>query len=170
MYNFDEKSNQFSSWEPVDYIQQRVKQYQSWYDRKAVTAKSYYLRMRTIIVISGVFLPVVVNSSIIPWKDGISSVISLIVAGGVALENVYHFREQWKNYRSTEQFLSREQVLFLTGEGGYKDIKCAQAAFIYFVERCESAIEAENASTLNIMTLAPQESMQNRPEPNTEKR
>lgn len=58
-----------------------------------------------------------------------------------------------KNYRSTEQFLSREMVLFLTGEGGYKESSSPQAAFIYFVERCEGAIEAENISALDVMTL-----------------
>jgi len=146
----------FGSWRPADYIEQRVKQYQAWYDKKAVTAKSSYLRMRTTIVLGGVLVPVIVNSAI-PYKDLIASVISLAVAAFVALESVYHYREQWKNYRSTEQFLSREQVLFLTGEGGYKEFKSAPAAFIYFVERCEGAIEAENASTLNVMTLAQQE-------------
>lgn len=112
--------------------------------------------MRTAIVLGGVIVPVIVNSGL-PGKDIVASVVSLVVAACVALESVYHYREQWKNYRSTEQFLSREQVLFLTGEGGYKEFKSAQSAFIYFVERCEGAIEAENASTLNVMTLAQQE-------------
>ena len=144
------------SWKPSDYIEQRAKQYQAWYDKKAVTAKAVYLRMRTAIVLGGIVVPVIVNSTI-PGKDVAASIISLVVAACVALESVYHYREQWKNYRSTEQFLSREQVLFLTGEGGYKEFKSHQAAFIYFVERCEGAIEAENASTLNVMTLAQQE-------------
>jgi Protein of unknown function (DUF4231) len=146
----------FGSWKPSDYIEQRSKQYQAWYDKKAVTAKTSYLRMRTTVVLGGVVVPVIVNSAI-PGKDIVASIISLVVAACVALESVYHYREQWKNYRSTEQFLGREQVLFLTGEGGYKEFKSPQTAFIYFVERCEGAIEAENASTLNVMTLAQQE-------------
>ena len=149
-------SEPFGSWKPSDYIEQRAKQFQAWYDKKAVAAKSSYLRMRTAVVLGGVLVPVIVNSGF-PGKDVVASIISLVVAACVALESVYHFREQWKNYRSTEQFLSREQVLFLTGEGGYKEFKSPQAAFIYFVERCEGAIEAENASTLNVMTLAQQE-------------
>lgn len=151
-----ERLGLLGSWKPSDYIEQRAKQYQAWYDKKAVTAKTSYLRMRTAIVLGGVVVPVIVNSAV-PGKDVVASIISLVVAACVALESVYHYREQWKNYRSTEQFLSREQVLFLTGEGGYKEFKSPQAAFIYFVERCEGAIEAENASTLNVMTLAQQE-------------
>lgn len=157
-----EGSELFGSWKPSDYIEQRAKQYQAWYDNKAVTAKSSYLRMRTTIVLGGVVVPVIVNSAI-PGKDVVASIISLVVAAFVALESVYHYREQWKNYRSTEQFLGREQVLFLTGEGGYKEFKSPQAAFIYFVERCEGAIEAENASTLNVMTLAQQEAKSTNP-------
>lgn len=157
-----ESSELFGSWKPSDYIEQRAKQYQAWYDGKAVTAKSCYLRMRTAIVLGGVIVPVMVNSTI-PGKDAIASIISLVVAAFVALESVYHYREQWKNYRSTEQFLGREQVLFLTGEGGYKEFKSPQEAFIYFVERCEGAIEAENASTLNVMTLAQQEAKSTKP-------
>jgi len=112
--------------------------------------------MRTAIVLDGVVVPVIVNSTH-PGKDVAASIISLVVAAYVALESVNHYREQWKNYRSTEQFLGQEQVLFLTGEGGYKEFKSPQAAFIHLVERCEGAIEAENASTLNVMTLAQHE-------------
>ena len=81
------------SWNPADYLEQRVKQYQGWYDKKAVGAKATYLRMRTAIVLGGVVVPVIVNSTL-PAKDIIASVISLVVAACVALESVYHFREQ----------------------------------------------------------------------------
>ncbi len=159
MSNVDMSTNQselFGSWKPSDYIEKRARQYQAWYDGKAVIAKRQYLQMRTAIVLGGVFVPVIVNSAI-PYKEAVASVISLIVAACVALESVYHYREQWKNYRSTEQFLGREQILFLTGEGDYKAFNSPREAFIHFVERCEGAIEAENASTLNIMTLAQQD-------------
>jgi hypothetical protein len=149
-------SELFASWTPSEYIEKRIIQYQGWYDKKAVSAKKYYMYMKTIVVVGGIIIPFILNSPI-PYKDIIASFISLVVTGLIALENVYHCREQWKNYRSTEQFLGKEQVLFLTGEGNYKNLESAQLAFIYLVERCEGAIEAENASTLNIMTLAQQE-------------
>lgn len=151
-----EKSELFGSWAPSDYIGKRAEQYINWYDKKAVTAKTIYLRMRSAVVLGGIVVPVIINSTF-PYKDVFASVISLVVATCVAMESVYHYREQWKNYRSTEQFLNREKVLFLTGEGNYKKYKSPKAAFIFFVERCESAIETENASTLNIMTLAHQD-------------
>jgi hypothetical protein len=45
--------------------------------------------------------------------------------------------------------------LFLTAEGPYRQIPKEQA-FILFVERVEGAIESENASTLNVLTVASQ--------------
>jgi hypothetical protein len=69
--------------------------------------------------------------------------------------NTSGYREQWKNYRSTEQYLSREKVMFLAGEGPYRKVS-KDEAFILFVERVEAAIESENASTLNVMTVATQ--------------
>ncbi len=150
-------------WNPADYIDKRVQQYQDWYDAKSITAKRNYMGMRTTIVLGGIIIPALANTHV-PGKDIAISIISFLVASFAALESVYHYREQWKNYRSTEQFLSKEKVLFLTGEGVYKSIKSSRIAFVQFVERCENAIDSENSSTLNIMTLAPQEKKTSQPD------
>src|SRR5581483_5860891 len=73
----------------------------------------------------------------------------------VSLEGVLHYREQWKNYRSTEQYLGHEIVYFQNRAGAYRGIDDGEA-FLLLVDRVESAIAAENASTLNTMTLAQQ--------------
>lgn len=134
------------------YLQERVEQYKDWYDKKAVRFKAYYLNMRAVTVIGGALVPVLVNLDI-PFKNYLTTAISLVVVILVSLESVYHYREQWKNYRTTEQFLSTERILFLTKEGPYKALETRQA-FLIFVERVEGAIASENAATLNIMTLA----------------
>lgn len=84
-----------------------------------------------------------------------TTVLSLGVVVLVSLESVYHYREQWKNYRSTEQYLGHEAIYFANAVGVYKDLDDA-AALETLVERSESAIAAENASTLSSMTLAEQ--------------
>lgn len=142
---------------PEAYLKDRVKQYVEWYDVKAVGTKAKYLRNRAISVAGGALVPVLVNITEIPNIRYVTTALSLVVVVLVSLESVYHFREQWKNYRSTEQYLVRERFLFLTGEGPYKDME-QKAAFILFVERVEATIESENSSTLNVMTLAAQSS------------
>jgi hypothetical protein len=142
-----------------EYIQKRVDQFCQWYDKKAVNAKGHYLRTKTTSVVGALIVPIVANlnfaSAFEPYKTAAITIISLIVSVCVALDGVYHFGDQWKNYRSTEQFLSREKFLFQTGEGLYKG-HAPDEAFLQFVERCEAQIASENSATLNVIVNANQ--------------
>ena len=137
-----------------EYITLRLRQYQDWYDTKAVKSKKLYLRMRTGTVVGGALVPALINVRW-EWMPVITTTISLSVVVLVSLESVYHYREQWKNYRSTEQYLGHEAIYFAKAVGVYKDLNSG-AALETLVERTESAIAAENASTLSSMTLAEQ--------------
>lgn len=144
---------------PAEYISGRVEQYQTWYDGKAVSMKSRYLRMRAFSVVGGGLVPVLINvpsqytilgASVI---QVIVTVISLLVVVGVSLESVFHYREQWKNYRSTEQLIGHEKFLFRSRVGRYRGLS-DEDAFRLFVERIEESISIENSATLNVMTMA----------------
>lgn len=145
--------------DPNTYISQRLEQYQDWYDKKSVVMKSKYLRMKAFSVVGGSLVPVLIN---VPWHftlGGVSVVqvvvtaISLAVVITVSLESVFHYREQWKNYRSTEQLLGHEKFYFRTRVGIYHGLS-DENAFRLLVERVEDAVASENAATLNTMTTA----------------
>jgi Protein of unknown function (DUF4231) len=145
--------------DPTQYIETRIKQYQAWYDRKAVICKNRYLRTRAFTVIAGGIVPVLVNTETSinalvghPIMKGIITVLSLSVVVAVSMESVFHYREQWKNYRSTEQLLGHEQFTYSTRVGVYSNLT-DETAFKLFVERTESAITSENAATLNVMAV-----------------
>lgn len=150
---------ELKSWTPDRYIEVRVKQYQGWYDGKAVQTKALFLRNRAASVVGGAIVPVLVNmqNEWYPYNIDviriIVTLISLLVVILVSLESVYHYREQWKNYRSTEQFLGHETVFFHSHVGKYDKLD-DDKAFRLFVERVEEAIASENSATLNIMTMA----------------
>ena len=155
---------------PERYIAERVEQYQAWYDRKSVASKSLYLRMRAFSVVGGGLVPVLIN---IPSKwtlfgapvlQMFVTLISLLVVIAVSLESVFHYREQWKNYRSTEQLLGHEKFLFRARVGRYQGLS-DQDAFNALVERVEESIASENAAMLNVMTMAnePSETKTDRP-------
>jgi hypothetical protein len=108
--------------------------------------------MRSVSVVGGALVPVLVNLDTFPYVKAATTIISLIVLLTVSLESVFHFREQWVNYRATEQYLRKEYFLFTTREGPYRDKKVDSEAFVLFVERVEASIEAENASTLQVLT------------------
>jgi hypothetical protein len=148
----------FKSMNAEQYVAQRLDQFQGWYDHKSVQAKNRYLIIRVIAVLGAVLVPIAAN--VVPEYPLVTryatTFISAIVSVSLALDQVFHYGDQWKNYRSTEQFLSREKFLFGTGEGPYKELEAAQA-FILLVERCEAQITAENSATLNVIVAPTQE-------------
>ena len=149
----------FKSMKPEEYISQRVEDMRQWYDGKASESKKMYLNIRTIAVAGAVIVPVLANVTIPgigAYQTLPTTLVSLMVSLAVALDSVFHFGDQWKNYRSSEQFLKSEVFLFRTGEGVYKGME-EDPAFLLFIERCEAQIAAENAATLNVIAPAPQQ-------------
>ncbi|MGW4776000.1 DUF4231 domain-containing protein [Streptomyces filamentosus] len=136
------------------YVEGRLAQYQEWYDVKATRMKAMHLRMRTVSVVGGALVPVFVNLDA-AFARVAATVLSVVVVAAVSLESVYRYREQWKNYRSTEQLLGHERVYFETRVGPYRELS-RREAFTVLVARVEKAIANENAATLNVMTLGGQ--------------
>ena len=142
------------------YIKDRLDQYCSWYDAKAVKAKKRYLNSRIWSAISAVLVPIVTN---IPFpkieiltmtfdlSKVLATILSTVVALLIALENVLHYKQQWINYRTTEQYLTAQKNLFLNEVGDYSGLS-PNDAFKKLVDRVETAITEENAVTLNVLT------------------
>ncbi|MFJ3902304.1 DUF4231 domain-containing protein [Streptomyces sp. NPDC090025] len=139
---------------PQGYLDERLGQYQEWYDRKATKMKAMHLRMRTVSVVGGALVPVLVNLDL-GFARITATVLSLVVVASVSLESVYRYREQWKNYRSTEQLLGHERVYFAARVGPYHGMS-DRDSFTTLVARVEKAIASENSATLNVMTLGGQ--------------
>jgi len=81
----------------------------------------------------------------------LTTVVSTLVAVLLALEGVLHHREQWKNYRTTEQHLRAQRVFFETRTGDYSGLS-DEAALKKLIETCEMAIKDENELTLSVLT------------------
>ncbi|WP_223830961.1 DUF4231 domain-containing protein [Streptomyces venezuelae] len=139
---------------PQRYVETRVSQYQEWYDVKATRMKAMHLRMRTVSVVGGALVPVFVNLDL-GFARVTATVLSVVVVAAISLESVYRYREQWKNYRSTEQLLGHERVYFEARVGPYHGLS-KREAFQTLVARVEKAIANENSATLNVMTLGGQ--------------
>ncbi|GMQ24299.1 hypothetical protein Aoki45_09810 [Algoriphagus sp. oki45] len=147
--------------DPSQYIKNRLDQYQGWYDKKAVLMKKSYLRGRVLSAIGAVLVPIITNVSlpelkitndlILDFPKIIATILSTAVALFIALEGVLHYREQWKNYRTTEQYLTAQKNLFLNKVGDYSNLS-ENEAFRLLVNRVETAISEENSITLNVLT------------------
>lgn len=159
----DRRPRDYGALTPSEYITERLNPIRAWYDKEASKAKGKYLWMRTITVVGGAVVPVLINLDW-PFMKALTTAISLLVVILLSLESVLHFREQWKSYRSTEQTLEKEYYNFVAAEGAYRGMDAAKA-FLEFVDRVESAIAAENATTLNVMTTASEQARPARLEP-----
>jgi hypothetical protein len=161
----------FASVDVSSYIEERFNPMIEWYDGKAAWAKTRYLRVQAATVVGGALVPVLVNIDLAAFAygpqilRGATTAISILVVILVALEGVLHYREQWVNYRSTEQFMRKEYYSFVAADGLYESVGDDSAAALRkFIERVEQAMSAENASTLQILTstsdASPKESRQ----------
>ena len=140
-----------------DYINNRVEQYASWYDSKCGPLKNRYLSIKALAVIGGSLVPVLVNVNFTFLNIGfdlaklLATLLSLMVVIFVSWESVFQYGKQWKNYRSTEQFLRQEAIYFKNKVGFYSGMEESHA-FKIFVERVENAIAQENSVTLDTLT------------------
>jgi hypothetical protein len=138
----------------------RVDGQKTYYERKANYYKRRYTFFRILSTVSAVLIPVVTGASLpVLVLAGIttdlgrlaSAALGLIVALTVSLEGVLHYRELWQNYRTTEQYLDSQIVLFGNLVDPYAGL-APEEAFRRFIERIEAAIRNENEVTLNVLT------------------
>jgi len=135
--------------------------YLGYYDRTARRMKRRHLQTRSAAAIGAVLIPVVRNMTWEPRIGGVvihvatvgASLMGLAVALILALEGVFHFKEQWQNYRGTEQYLLSQKYRFENGVDEYQSLS-TEDAFRLFVSRVEKAILDENNVTLNILGRA----------------
>lgn len=145
-----------------EYIDSRLNSaktgYLGYYDRTAQRMKKRHLQTRSAAAIGAVLIPVVSN---LPWHPqvfGVSitvstvrtSVIGLGVALILALEGVFHFKDQWQNFRGSEQYIVSQKYRFENRVDEYQSLS-DEDAFKMFVSRVEKAILDENNVTLNIL-------------------
>ena len=130
------------------------------YNGKAIQQKALHFLMRRTAVVSAALVPILAN---VPFKmlgdyhTAPATLVSLLVTIVVALETVNRHGDQWKNFRSSYEFLKSEKFHFLTGDGVYRDVE-PEAAFALLVERCENRIATENSATLSVIEAGGQQS------------
>jgi hypothetical protein len=117
-----------------DYYSQRSKQYKRWHQ--------IFLLISTI---GALIVPVLLSFSQVPKILPI--IISLMVSGALAVDNIFHFGDNWLSFRQTLEALKRERVYFETQVKPYAD---AQTAFHLFVEKNEEIMGKEGEGYFEI--------------------
>jgi hypothetical protein len=73
--------------------------------------------------------------TLLPKRESTKAELKLLISTecsferviSVSLESVLHYREQWKNYRSTEQFIGHEVMAYRTAVGQYRNLDAERA-------------------------------------------
>ena len=112
------------------YIEKRIDQYYKWYSANAKKSKNRFQLGKVISASSAVLIPVITNLTLeINWYsknidvgDILVTILGLAVALLVAFEGVFHYKEQWVNYRTTAEYIKTQRILFLHMSEDYEDL------------------------------------------------
>jgi len=120
------------------YLQERWLSQREWYSKKSTWNKRWHQGLQLFIALGAIAVPVILNIAEVPKV--VPTILSGLVAAAAAVENVYHFGDNWRNFRQTLEALKREKALFDAGGGPYKN---HDTAFARFIERVEGLIAEE---------------------------
>jgi hypothetical protein len=136
-----------------DYLEERVRKQQKWYEDKANENKTRFISYQTVIIVLGALIPVLVACEsvyppLIEYGGPLAAVISAIISILAGLDKLKQPQPNWFNYRSNEEALKKEEWFFKYKAGPYRTLGNKQAE-ILLVERIESIISADIARTLS---------------------
>jgi hypothetical protein len=127
------------------YLQERVQDQISWYERKSASNKCWFHRLRTTVIVSGALIPLLVGYANGPceWLKYVAGALGAVVAISEGILSLRRYRDLWSTYRLTAERLTRERWLY---ENRALDEYTAndEAAFRRFVQRAEQIMASEN--------------------------
>jgi hypothetical protein len=126
---------------PEEYVQQRINDQIGWYDRKSITNKRWFKRLRFAEIVAAATIPFLSGfadkSFLIKIAIGALGVFVAVIASVLGL---LQFQVHWIAYRAIAESLRKEKFLFLTQTDPYdKD-----DALHLFVQRVEALLSKEN--------------------------
>ncbi len=120
------------------YIQERWQKQRDYYSKRSAWNKRWYQRLQVFMAAGAIAVPIILSIPEIPKP--IPIILSGLVAISAAMENLFRFGDNWRNFRLTLEALKREKVLFDIGAGPYQE---QENAFPTFVERVEALLSEE---------------------------
>ena len=123
------------------YLNGRWQQQRDYYSRQSARNKRWHQYLLAFSTIGALIVPVLLNIDQVPKL--VPTILSVLVSVALALDNVFHFGENWRSFRQTLEALKQERIYFETGIDPYAD---AQTAFSLFVQTCEEIMQAEGKS------------------------
>lgn len=139
---------------PEDYLEQRLNDQISWYDRKSTTNQRWFKRLRFAEIVVAATIPFLSGfvDRWFPVKIAIGA-FGVVVAVIASLLGLLQLQEHWIEYRATAESLRKEKFLFLTQTDPYDK----NDAFHLLVQRVEALLSKENTEWAQSMMKPPKE-------------
>ena len=117
-----------------------------WMDKRATSKRNYHYLWRLIAIVGGVLVPALVNLKG-AWINSLVTIVSLMVAISVAVEEFYKFGEDNLRYRGTAEMLQSIGWAYFELVGPYRDFKTHDGeAFKTFVEQVQMTLHEERTA------------------------
>lgn len=129
-----------------EYLEQRVNDQIQWYENKAAINQKKYKQCQLGAIIFGASIPLLTAISFEEFEVLLRFTIALLgslIAIMNALVSLYKFQDNWVQYRTAAESLTRERFLFLTQSKPYNGEE--ESDFKQLVERCEVIMSSENS-------------------------
>lgn len=138
---------------PDEYIEQRLNDQISWYDRKSSANQRWFKGLRFTEIVAAATIPFLSGfaGNSFPIKITIGT-LGLLVAVIASLLGLLHLQEHWIAYRTTAEVLRKEKFLFLTQTEPYDK----GDAFHLLVQRVEALLSKESTEWVQSMMKPPQ--------------
>ena len=128
----------------TQYIEQRLDNQISWYDKKSKSFKISTIISKLLIILLSASIPFMVemmhhNEEVLKEMIFVFALLIGIVTG---ISSFMKFQEKWYSYRTTCETLRHQKYMFLTESGHYKD---NPSKFNDLVLKVERTISKENS-------------------------
>lgn len=149
---------------PAEYIEKRLEDQISWYDRKSLANQRTFKRLRVTEIIAAALIPflsgiTVSKPELMIYGTIIVGVLGMGIAVIAGVLSLGQHQEHWIEYRTVCESLKKEKFLFETGVEPYS----GDDAFRLLVQRVETLISKENTNWAQYMMKPEQEKADSRP-------
>jgi hypothetical protein len=132
-----------------EYLETRVTDQISWYDKKSLWNKKMFIRLKVLETIFALMIPFLIGyitTERIELKLTVGF-IGIVVAVVTNVVTLLKLQENWIEYRTVAESLKHEKFMFVTRSGPYTIPNDLSA----FVERFESLISQSNTKWASLV-------------------
>jgi len=119
-----------------------------WMESKCEKTQQWHYMLRLTAIIGGVTVPTLVSmnasdAALALYPKIGTTVLSLLVAISVAVEEFFHFGERWRHYRRTVELLKINAWQFFQRSGPYQQFTDHGTAYSAFAGKVEEIMQNE---------------------------